>query len=68
MGAWVDDQPGWDDETIEESEISEEAQNILREKRKAEKQRRAMEQKRKKEEQRLGRADKKSTHLGIKVN
>eukprot|EP00794_Sanderia_malayensis_P011888 gene11888-13120_t len=60
---------GWNDELIEESQISEEARSMLKEKRRADKQRRADEQRRKKEEHKQMRMEKKGAgHLGIKVN
>ena len=67
LGTWEEDPGGWDDNVLEDSEVSEETRNLLLDKRKTDKQRRAMEQIKKREELRLNRAEKKP-HLGMKLN
>ncbi|XP_065063340.1 receptor-binding cancer antigen expressed on SiSo cells-like [Rhopilema esculentum] len=67
LGTWVENSSGWDEEVLDD--LSEEAANILKEKKKMERQRRTIEQKKRNEELRAMRADRKNApHLGMKVN
>ena len=67
LGTWVENSSGWDEEVLDD--LSEEAANILKEKKKMERQRRTIEQKKRNEELRAMRADRKNApNLGMKVN
>ena len=67
LGTWIESSPGWDEEVLDD--LSEEAVNILKEKRRLERQKRTIEQKKKKEQQRAIRAERKpGAQLGVKLN
>lgn len=67
LGTWIESSPGWDEEVLDD--LSEEAANILKEKRRLERQKRTVEQKKKKEQQRAIRAERKpGAQLGVKLN